>query len=219
MDATTSPTPVGFYLHTPAMKQSVMQSPNPNTEYIIVQNDTLTEKNKALTKERDDLLKENNEMEREMDKLEASTQYLRRLMTNIVELKKMAFKLKESQSGLYGDTMKHLKISDKYLTMMFSMAKRYLIINVIVLCIMMAAGQTSMSGMLEHILIEFIAITILITNHYDTFSVTSIQNHFVSKTSFMNENTQKMDYIKKLEKEIKTVEESHDYLNELIAVA
>lgn len=99
------------------------------------------------------------------------------------------------------------------------MAKRYLVINGIVLCIMLALGQTDMTGMIQHLLIEFIAITILITNHYDTFSIYSLQDHFVSKASFMNENIQKMDKIKKLEREIKTVEESHDYLNELITVA
>lgn len=66
-----------------------------------------------------------------------------------------------------------------------------------------------------HIVID----NFLSTDHYDTFSIYSLQDHFVSKASFMNENIQKMDKIKKLEREIKTVEESHDYLNELITVA
>ena len=212
-------TPVGFYLHNPATREAVLTGKDSSSEYIILMNDALSKKIQTITQERDELVKENNEQEREMDKQETSTQYLRKLLGNLVELKKMSHNLKTSYMQLYENALVQYKTSDKYLCMLYAMLNRYIIINAIILVIMFATGQMDTMGAVNHVLVEFITISMLITNHYDTFSPQDIKTHFKQKLTFYANNDKTIATLKELEDEIKTVEDGHEYLNELITLA
>lgn len=218
-NANTTTTPVGFYLHTPAARESIVSSKDSNSEYIILMNDTLSQEIRTITRERDELVQTNNEQERDMDRSETSTQYLRKLLTNLVELKKMSYTLKDSYHKLYEDALEQFKQSDKYLCMFYSMAKRYLVINVVIALTLWAMGQLDVAGMLNHLLVEFIAVTILVTNHLDTFRPQDINDHFKQKLKWLSNKEKSLVKLNELEDEIKSVEDGHDYLNELITLA
>lgn len=218
-ESQTTATPVGFYLHNPTTRESILSGNNSTSEYIILMNDTLSKQIQTITQERDKLVKETNEQEREMDKMETSTQYLRKLLGNLAELKKMSHSLKTSYMKLYESTLTQYKASDKYLCMLYSMMNRYMIINLIIMIGMLAIRQLDTMGALNHILVEIITISMLITNHYDTFCPQDINKHFKQKITFFANNENTIADLNELEDEIKTVEDSHDYLNELITMA
>ena len=94
-----------------------------------------------------------------------------------------------------------------------------LIINCVVAMMLLAFGQLDTYGFMNHLLVEGIAASILVTNHLDTFRHQEINEHFKQKLKWLNNKEKKLTKLTELEDEIKTVEGSHDYLNELITLS
>lgn len=209
--------PVGFYLSTPKIKDDVLNNKNSSNDYIILMNDTLQKEIRSISKERDELLKEANEHEKEMDKLEVSTQYLRKMLINIVELRKMTDNVKDKYKTLHNQEAIENEKNVKYIESMVCILKQYFVFLFCTSCTLCVLNYISPIVIIHYITINIICFSILYLNNY-----TLIKFCFPKQTNVITTFDKKkkiVSSIKEINEDIKKVEESHDFLNELITNA
>ena len=208
--------PIGFYLHTPEDNDKIMTNSNPTQQYLIHCNDRLNQEIRVCEKQVREKQEELQELEKERDALETSNQYMKKLLVNFLELKKMAVDIKDKHCELKRDTeKKYQKILHHQNQFLQSYVAMMVIIWAFFRTVEFVFGY-EVTFVLNFLQENFQSILLFTCTAYlwDKCMFFSLVLECAGDIS--GEEKQKLQKIRKLEDEMKKVEDGHDYINEYI---
>lgn len=211
---TETPPNVNVFLTDSAQKQRVFgtDEPDPNKNYIILQNDTYAKRNIELELSLKESQTENERLESEVDRLETSNTYMNGELKNFVELAKMHDDVAEHYKKMAKfDTKTVENFGGQVKPLSYAMVFFPLYIQITYMLSAFITSQVTIGGIAILTTLNLIGISGL------AFALDLSPNYFkrIRKNVVKTRDLEKKpiyDEIKKIEAEIKRTNEANDIL-------
>ena len=189
---------INIFLNSEEKKEQVLNNATTYEKYIILQNETFQIKNKELEQNISRLETINEELEEDNGRMETGKRYTKNLLKNFAELDKLRFKVDKESNSYY----KHIKESkDLFKKKLYKHIRFFQFFMSIISCLILFDEEYSIQMFVN--LVNLLCVVSFLE------SMLNNCNHQLSIKLVSSK-----EFIKNLNKEIKEITDSYDFIHE-----